>query len=167
MNKNIPQQPTIKELKTTFLVGMCETTSVATMNPAAIWQQFMPRKNEVEGHIADKYYSVQVYGKEYSFQNFDPNAQFQKWAAVAVEEKVEIPNGMEAVKIPSGTYAVFLHKGTAPEFSKTLQYIHAVWLPNSNYLLDTRPHFEFLDERYLGPMNPDSEEEVWVPIRKK
>lgn len=161
------QQPEIKQSKVINLVGLCENTSVATMNPTAIWQQFMPRRNEVAGHIPNQYYSVQVYGESYSFQNFDSTARFQKWAAVAVENEAKVPNGMETLKIPAGDYAVFIHKGTAPEFSKTLQYIHGVWMPNSKYKLDNRPHFELLDERYLGPMNPKSEEEVWVPIRKR
>jgi len=161
------QQPEIKHTDAIRLVGMCETTSVATMNPAAIWQRFMPRRNEIDEHVQNQYYSVQVYDEEYSFQNFDANATFQKWAAVAVDKEVEVPNGMQTMQIPAGMYAVFIHKGTAPEFSKTLQHIHGVWLPNSKYELDNRPHFEFLDDRYLGPMNPKSEEEVWVPIKAK
>tara|TARA_R110002124_G_scaffold282524_3_gene457729 strand:+ start:25 stop:171 length:147 start_codon:yes stop_codon:yes gene_type:complete len=47
----------------------------------------------------------------------------------------------------------------------TLAYIHLKWLPSSDFELDHRPHFEVLDERYLGSQNLKSVEEVWVPVR--
>jgi AraC family transcriptional regulator len=38
-------------------------------------------------------------------------------------------------------------------------------LPASGYELDDRPHFEILGERYKNN-DPDSEEELWFPVRK-
>jgi AraC family transcriptional regulator len=35
---------------------------------------------------------------------------------------------------------------------------------NSKYLLDNRPHFETLGEKYKNE-DPSSEEEVWIPIK--
>ena len=54
----------------------------------------------------------------------------------------------------------------ASEFSKTMQHIFTRWLPESNYRLDNRPHFEVLGERYKNN-DPNSEEEVWIPIKQK
>ncbi|MCB0855813.1 MAG: GyrI-like domain-containing protein, partial [Bacteroidetes bacterium] len=46
------------------------------------------------------------------------------------------------------------------------QYIFFECLPKSDYLLDNRPHFEVLGEK--AKLNdPNSEEEIWVPIRLK
>jgi AraC family transcriptional regulator len=39
-------------------------------------------------------------------------------------------------------------------------------LPNSNYHLDDRPHFEILGEKYKNA-DPGSEEEIWIPIKAK
>ena len=72
---------------------------------------------------------------------------------------------MEAFVIQGGSYAVFIHKGATDTFHKTAEFIFSVWLPNSKYELDNRKHFEIMKENYLGPNNPDSEEEVWVPIK--
>lgn len=166
MNNLIKLQPKIMDIAAIHLVGMKEKTSVATMNPAEQWKQFMQRRNEVV-HIPNKYFSVQEYPTDYSFQQFNPTALFEKWAAVSVNDIVEIPKGMDAMTIPAGTYAMFLHKGTMQYFPKLMQYIIGVWLPNSDYELDGRPHFEQLDERYLGPENPNSEEEIWIPIKLK
>jgi AraC family transcriptional regulator len=39
-------------------------------------------------------------------------------------------------------------------------------LPNLGYTLDDRAHFEVLGEKYKNN-DPLSEEEIWIPIKKK
>ena len=39
-------------------------------------------------------------------------------------------------------------------------------MPASEYILDKRPHFEILGEKYKND-DPASEEEVWIPVRLK
>jgi len=73
---------------------------------------------------------------------------------------------METFTIPAGMYAVFLYKGTPAEFGPTFNYIFNTWLPGSAYEADDRPHFEVLGEKYKNN-DPESEEEIWVPIRLK
>jgi AraC family transcriptional regulator len=59
-----------------------------------------------------------------------------------------------------------LHKGAASDGPKTFQYIFGTWLPDSEYLIDNRPHFEILGEKYKNE-DPTSEEEIWIPIKPK
>jgi AraC family transcriptional regulator len=65
-----------------------------------------------------------------------------------------------------GQYAVFILKGDATTFYKTAQYIYGEWLPKSEYVLDNRPHFEVLGA-HTERDNPNSEEEVWIPIKPR
>jgi len=90
---------------------------------------------------------------------------FEKWAAVAVSSVDPIPAGMDTLML-KGTYAVFDFQGTPAEFGNAIQYILSVWLPQSDYQLDERPHFELLGEKYKRN-DPLSEEEIWIPIRKR
>ena len=46
------------------------------------------------------------------------------------------------------------------------QYIFTNWLPNSEYELDNRPHFEILGDKYING-SADSEEEIWIPVKYK
>ena len=46
------------------------------------------------------------------------------------------------------------------------QYIFSEWIPQSDYSVDDRPHFEVLGAKYKNN-DPDSEEEIWIPIKKK
>jgi AraC family transcriptional regulator len=60
---------------------------------------------------------------------------------------------------------VFNYKGRTGD-SDVFTYIFGSWLPGSSYLLDDRPHFEILGEKYKNN-DPDSEEEIWIPITEK
>ena len=128
-----------------------------------IWQLFMPRLKEIKNAVSADLFSLQNYPDDY-FTNFTPETIFTKWAAVEVKNFENIPEGFEKLEIPSGKYAVFLHKGNTEMFAKTAQYIYTEWLPNSGFQLDNKPHFEVLGDNYLGHENPESEEEVWIPI---
>ena len=72
---------------------------------------------------------------------------------------------METFTLSAGTYVVFEYKGPGNDNS-IFQFIFGTWHPNSNYLLDDRPHFEVLGEKYKNG-DPDSEEEIWIPVLKR
>ena len=152
-----------KEIK---LVGMRTKTSINNSKTVGLWKQFMPRKEEISNIRNKWYYSVQRYDADLKMKNFTPDTVFETAAAVEVKSFKDIPQNMESFVIQEGTYAVFMHKGATETFHKTADFIFSVWLPNSKYELDNnRKHFEIMKEKYLGPDNPDSEEEVWVPIK--
>ena len=73
---------------------------------------------------------------------------------------------MEIIIILEGLYAVFQYKGKGSEAASAYQYILGSWMPNSDYILDNRPHFALMGEKYKNE-DPDSEEELWFPIRRK
>ncbi|NEM96595.1 GyrI-like domain-containing protein [Pontibacter burrus] len=158
-------EPTIRTIGAKKLAGLRAETTLATDNPAALWQEFMPRRKELTTIVGNELYAVQVYDAGFVKGKFTADSIFQKWAAVEVSGSGELPDGMEQLIVPAGDYAVFIHKGPASDFVKTANYIYRQWLPNSNYLLDDRPHLQVMCEKYLGHTNPDSEEEVWVPVK--
>ena len=126
----------------------------------------MPRLKEIKNKISADLFSVQLYNNDYNFNQFDPSAYFTKWAATEVSCIDDVPANMEILIIPQGLYAIFLHKGSNADNS-TFQYIFQTWLPNSTqYLLDNRPHFEILGEKYKNN-DSSSEEEIWIPIKSK
>lgn len=151
-------------ISTKKLIGLSLQMSLANNKTFELWRQFMPRRKEITNAVDKLLYSMQVYSENYNPANM--NATFEKRAVVAVSNFENTPNGMQTFILPAGKYAVFLHKGTAADAPKIFQYIFNVWLPNSNYMLDNRPHFEILGEKYKNN-DSSSEEEVWIPIRDK
>lgn len=147
------------------LVGKHLSMSLANNKTVELWRSFMQQRHEITNAAGGKLYSMQIYGPSY-FQDFDPARSFEKWAATEVSDFDAIPPGMESVLLTGGLYAVFHYKGSSNEGAKVFQYIFGTWLPNSDYALDTRPHFEILGEKYKNN-SPDSEEEIWIPVKHK
>lgn len=147
------------------LVGQRMTMSLSANRTRELWQKFMERRNEIPNAIGTTLYSIQLYDDLY-FKTFSPYSTFEKLAAVEVTNFDDVPPEMEAFTLPSGLYAVFFHKGAATTGPTTLNYIFSTWLPYSEYSLDNRPHFEVLGEKYKND-DPDSEEEIWIPIKKE
>jgi AraC family transcriptional regulator len=157
--------PRIEILPEKKLIGKRITLSLSNNKTAELWKIFMPRRKEIQNNIGADLYSMQKYDASY-FNTFNPNAEFEKWAAVAVTDFNEIPEAMEPIILAGGLYAVFVHKGDVSTASNTFQYIFGIWLPNSEYVLDDRFHFELLGEKYQNN-DPSSEEEIWIPIQLK
>jgi len=159
-------QVEFKTLSAKKLIGCKLIMSVINDRTVQLWQSFMPRKNEINDIASNYLYSVQVFESEKYFDQFSPEKEFEKWAAIEVSEIKNIPQGMDLLELPEGNYAVFNYKGPANAALPFFQYIFQEWIPNSEYAVDNRPHFALMGEKYRGN-NPDSEEEIWVPVRKK
>lgn len=147
------------------LVGKHIDMSFIENKTFQLWSSFMPRKKDIKNSVDSNLYSLEVFPVGH-FDNFEPSNTFQKWAAVEVSDFDHIPKEMETLIIPTGLYAVFIHKGPQSEGHKTYHSIFVEWLPNSDYTIDERPHFAVMDERYKKD-DPDSEEEIWIPIKNK
>jgi AraC family transcriptional regulator len=138
-------KPRIETLAEKKLIGKRMIMSFADNKTFELWRSFMPRRREIRSNVGPELYSIEVYAPSYwnNFDpdaEFDPNVEFEKWAAVEVTDSQTIPDGMETLTIPGGRYAVFVHKGPASTGSKTYEYKHE---------------------------DPNSEEEIWIPIKPK
>ena len=153
--------PRIENLKEKKLIGHKLTMSISDNKTAQLWGGFGPHIKNIKNRISKDKISMQIYSDSY-YQNFKPNNQFEKWAAVEVEDFNNIPDEMESFTLQEGLYAVFDYKGSSADPS-IFQYIFWEWLPNSQYQIDDRPHFEVLGESYKNN-DPNSEEEIWIPI---
>lgn len=155
-------EPRIEILKEKKLIGMKLTMSLAENKTQLLWKSFMPRKKEIKNNISAALISMQVHKKPVKLGDF--NQEFDKWSAIEVTDFNTIPKDMESFTLEDGLYAVFPYKGLSTDNSIFL-YIFGTWLPNSGYTLDNRPQFEILGDKYKNN-DPNSEEEIWIPIKK-
>lgn len=155
----------IQALTEKKLIGKHITMSFVDNKTFQLWNGFMPGRKEIKNSVDSDLYSLEVFPVGY-FDHFNTENTFEKWAAVEVENFNFIPSEMETLIIPDGLYAVFIHKGPQSEGHKTYNAIFAEWLPNSEYSVDYRPHFAVMNEKYKKE-DPDSEEEIWIPIKTK
>lgn len=158
-------QPRIEILTEKKLVGNRLTMTLANNLTFRLWQSFMPQRKEIINNINNDLISMQVFPPAFDFTFSKLNAEFEKWAAVEVANFNLIPDEMETFILQGGLYAVFDYKGSSND-PQIFQYIFETWLPNSDYTIDNRPHFEVLGEKYKNN-DPASEEEIWIPIKLK
>jgi len=157
-------EPRIEILKEKKLIGKHIVMSLADNKTAELWKSFMPRRKEVTNILTSEFISMAIY-KPTHFMDFKPTHEFEKWAVIEVYDFDIVPNDMETFTLKGGRYAVFDYKGSSNDI-RIFQYILGEWLPNSDFLLDDRPHFEVLGDKYKNA-DPNSEEEIWIPIKKK
>jgi len=157
-------EPRVKTLKGKKLVGKRLTMSLSDNKTGELWRSFMPRREEIANNVSNDLISMRIYNTNY-FTGFNPANDFEKWATIEVIDFDNVPKDMDTYILGGGLYAVFDYKGSSTD-SSIFQYIFETWLPNSDYLLDNRPHFEVLGAKYKNA-DPDSEEEIWIPVRQK
>jgi AraC family transcriptional regulator len=153
--------PEIRTIAQFRIIGRKITMSFANNRTAELWRSFMPKRKDIIGSTSTDLISLQIYPPSF---DFNPATNFEKWAGVEVTSETLIPEGMEVLTIPGGSYAVFHYTGLSTDTS-IFEYIFKTWLPSSGYVLDDRPHFERLGEKYKNG-DPNSEEDIFIPIRR-
>lgn len=157
-------EPRIEIIEEKIFIGMYEKMSLLENKTFKLFSTFMPRRKEILNAKSTDVIDLKVYPKEY-FLNFNPSNYFTKWALIEVANFENTPKSMQSFTLSEGEYAVFKHQGLSTDNS-IFEYIYGVWLPNSDYILDDRPHFDVLGEKY-DRKDPNSEQEIWIPINLK
>lgn len=147
------------------LVGKRLKMSFTENRTGELWKSFMIQRKEIKNVVGNIRYSMQMYDPGF-FDSFNPMASFEKWATVEVSDFTDVPVGMETFVLNEGLYAVFHYKGSSAAAAQVFQYIFGSWLPQSGYLLDNRPHFEMLGDKYKNE-DPESEEDICIPVKPK
>lgn len=159
-------EPRFETLQEKKLIGKCLKMTYANDKTFELWKNFMPHRKEIKNVISGDLFSIRIHAKDFNFNKFDVNAIFEKWAAAEVRDFENIPDGMKTFILPAGLYAVFIYKGSSADGPATFGYIFNEWIPSSDYMIDNRPHFEVLGEKYKNE-DTDSEEEIWIPVKHK
>lgn len=154
---NLPYRVEIIETKK--LIGFSIVTSFQEDKTPIIWRKFMMRRNEISNRISNQLFSLQIYP-----ENFTPNQTFKKYALAEVFDFENIPNDFETFELESGKYLVFNYKGKAENGPEIFRYLFQNFIPENQFEIDNRPHFEIFGDDY-NPNSDSAEEEIWIPIK--
>ena len=141
------------------LIGFSITTSFRDDKTQIVWRKFMMRRNEIVNQTSNQLFSLQIYP-----ENFTANQTFRKYALAEVSDFNNIPNDFETFELASGKYMVFNYKGKAENGPELFRYIFQNSIPENQFEVDNRPHFEIFGDDY-NPNDDSAEEEIWIPIR--
>ncbi len=137
------------------VVGLLLHTRPMSPEIPALWDQFIPRINEIqhqfEGHVS--------YGLMGHFDQ--ATGMFDYMAGNSVKEVTQLPTGMARWDISANTYAVL--ETTLSKIGETMDYLYRTWAPSSGFHLVDAPSFERYGEAF-SPENPVVD--IYVPVKK-
>ena len=157
-------EPRIEQIEEKYFIGMSIEMSLVENKTFQLFNTFMPRRKEISNQKSHDVFDLIIYPKGY-FLKFNPTTNFKKHALAEVSNFDKTPEEMEQVTLPAGKYVVFTINGHVPN-PEIFKYIYSTWLPNSDYNLDNRPHFDILSKK-IQQKSPDAKQELWIPVSPK
>ena len=155
----------IIEIQPKKLIGKSLSMSFLNNTTGVLWRSFAPHIKEIKNRVGDDRISLQFYTDDFMT---DPNISFIKWATVEVADFENTLQDLETLEIKGGLYAVFHYKGNVIQAPTYFKSIFSEWIPASEYQVDnSRPHFEILPIGRYDPMDENSEEDIYIPIKLK
>lgn len=136
------------------VVGLLLHTKPMTPEIPQLWEQFVPRMDEI-AHVAEPHVSYGIMAHNEAMDKLD------YMAGHAVTQVDELPPGMSRWDLPANTYAVFTT--TLPKIGETFGYIFNTWLPTAGYQPVNAPYFERYGEEF-SPNNPVMA--IYLPVQK-
>jgi AraC family transcriptional regulator len=153
------RDPDIVDMDRIMLVGKIISVKNSTAEISAIWNRFSRSVHIIPSRAVPERFV------QFSFWEEDASqGEFFCMAAAAVTDLSSIPTTMCGKTISDGKYLRFIHRGRACEIGSTYALIYNDYLPGTDFILNKPFNFELYGERCLGPDNPESETEIYIPI---
>jgi AraC family transcriptional regulator len=121
-----------------------------------LWRRFLPREQEIAPRAEP--------GVAYGVCVPLPDGMLRYVAGVAVADDAPVPEGMVKLQVPAQKYGVFTHRDVVARVGETFRTIHTRLLPKLGLRAQAGVEFERYDERFLGPENPASETDIYIPV---
>lgn len=165
--KNITVHPKIVELPDIKTAGLRGQTTLHDNILPQLWKQF----NAIAAAIPNQKKNSCGFGiceacrEGNTLYNMTENVLFSEVVSIEVTTYDHLPEPFVSKTLKGGHYAVFTHKGSLSRLQKTFDYIWGTWFLNTKETLDFREDFELYDKRFLGYDHPDSQIDLYIPIR--
>jgi AraC family transcriptional regulator len=153
-------EPEVVELDPIFLVGLVVLERPPASIITELWARFPDEIHAIQNRvIPERYYQVVFWPDQY-----DLGGCFLMCAVEVSDLNIINPN-LTGKYIPPARYLRFIHKGLSCKVGLTYQYIYESWLPKTDYRLPFPYNFELYGEKFLGADNPESESEIYIPVK--
>jgi predicted transcriptional regulator YdeE len=134
---------------------------------AKLWSRFGKEIPNIPGQLGWRSFGLMLHNPDNP-----PGAPFNYMAAVQIFKDGDIPEGMTRIEVPAARYIALTLRGPLDEISDAFKHFWGHWLPNSPYEYDGgtqtgKYEFELYDQRYTQPNDPNSEIDLYFPIRAK
>lgn len=164
--RNVTVHPKMVELPEIKVAGLRGETTLRDMRLKELWA----RANTLYPQIPNKTPNGRGFGiceacHENTLYTMNDDVMFTEVAGAEVDSFEGLTEPFVQKVIPGGRYAVFTHRGTLRMLRQTFAYIWGTWLLTTQEEMDGREDFELYDHRFLGYDHPDSEVDLYIPVR--
>lgn len=163
---NTTVHPVIAELPPIKVAGLRGETTLRDNRLKELWEDFSAASEEIP-HKKRPYrgFGICEACRENTLYTMNNNVLFTEVAGTEVDSFTGLPAQFVKKELPGGRYAVFTHKGTLRTLPRTFAYIWGTWFLSTKEEMDNREDFELYDARFLGYGHPDSEIDLYIPVR--
>lgn len=159
-------RPQIVNTITRYITGIRFETDVYENNIIEMWDLFNEILLKLDYDLSYcKRYSIFESIESCSVDTFNVGSKATAVIGVELPQNYDIPENMQLKRLVSSRYAKFTHIGTASSLIETYRYVWGVWFPKSGFEIASQDDFECYTERFLGPDNPNSEIDIYFPIK--
>jgi len=161
----ITMEPRIVKKEAVKMIGIMYYGDNKNWEIPKIWEEFMRLMNKIPNRLPTQ----EAYGLCFYTEQFSKTGLFYYLAGLPVSSLDEIPMELVGKTLPASEYAVFTHKGPLTgktTIKDTYAYAYGTWLPGSPYVNPYAYDFEYYDERFKGNDNPETEIDIYIPIRR-
>jgi len=164
--RNVTVHPRIVELPEIRVAGIRGETTLRDNRLRELWD----RTNSLYSQIPNRIPGGRSFGiceacAENTLYTMNEDILFTEVAGTEVSSFEGLTEPFVQKVIPGGRYAVFTHRGTLRMLPQTFDYIWGTWFLTTKEELDWREDFELYDERFLGYDHPDSEVDLYIPVK--
>ncbi len=164
--RNVTVHPRIVDLLEIKVAGIRGETTLRDNRLRELWD----RANSLYRQIPNRIPGGRSFGiceacAENTLYTMNDDILFTEVAGTEVSSFEGLTEPFVQKVIPGGRYAVFTHRGTLRMLPQTFDYIWSTWFLTTKEELDWREDFELYDERFLGYDHPDSEVDLYIPVR--
>lgn len=164
--QNVTVHPKIIECPQIMVAGLRGETTLRDNKLKELWK----RLHKVCTHIPNpspnaRYFGICEACHENTLYTMNNDIIFTEVAGIEVDSFEGLPHEFVQKTLPQGRYAVFTHKGTLRTLPQTFHYIWSTWVLTTKEEMDWREDFELYDQRFLGYHHPNSEIDLYIPIK--
>ncbi|GAB2024984.1 AraC family transcriptional regulator [Lactovum odontotermitis] len=168
---NVTVHPRILELPEIKTAGLRGETSLQDNKLRKLWEEASRQFSQLPHRVTNgRGFGICEACNENTLYTMTKDIMFSEVAAAEVSSYDGIPENFVCKTIPGGRYAVFTHRGTLEKLSQTFDYIWGTWslqlrAKAGEEIDGEREDFELYDDRFLGYDNPDSEVDLYIPMK--
>lgn len=165
--QNLTVHPCIVVLPDILTTGLRGKTSLKDNVIPDLWKQFWNLSGTLPHRVPQgrSFGICEACEEGNTLYTMNEKMIFSEVVSVEVSSYEGIADPFVSKTIRGGKYAVFTHTGSLAALPLSFRYIWGTWVLSTDEELDNRDDFELYDERFLGYDHPDSQIDLYIPIK--